>query len=46
MHGQEVLTLSLPPSLRQALLNAGFKNTTDFEGLGPVDLSRGKPMKS
>ena len=38
---QEVITLPLPPSLRQSLVAAGFRTTADLQGVGPVDLSSG-----
>ena len=39
---QEVVTLPLPPSLRQSLTCAGFRTVADLHGVGPVDLSAGK----
>lgn len=36
---QEVITLPLPPSLRQSLTSAGFRTVADLHGVGPVDLS-------
>ena len=38
---QEVITLPLPPSLRNALNSAGFRTVADLLGVGPVDLSTG-----
>ena len=38
---QEVVTLPLAPTLRQTLLNAGFRTVADLTGVGPVDLARG-----
>lgn len=39
---QEVITLPLPPSLRQLLVSAGFRTTADLEGTSPVDLATGE----
>lgn len=36
---QEIVTLPLPPTLRQSLVAAGFRTTADLHGIGPVDLS-------
>eukprot|EP00884_Botryococcus_braunii_P002529 jgi/Botrbrau1/12277/Bobra.0323s0017.1 len=43
MHGvprQDILTLPLPPYLRQILINSGLKTVADYAGLGPVELAR------
>ena len=39
---QEVITLPLPPTLRQLLVSAGFRTTADLDGVGPLDLASGK----
>jgi hypothetical protein len=42
---QEVVTLPLPPTLRQSLVAAGFRTTADLHGIGPVDLSAGRSVR-
>ena len=42
---QEVVTLPLPPTLRQSLVAAGFRTTADLHGIGPVDLSAGRSLR-
>lgn len=42
---QEVVSLPLPPTLRQSLVTAGFRTTADLHGIGPVDLSAGRSVR-
>ncbi len=42
---QEVVSLPLPPTLRQCLVTAGFRTTADLHGIGPVDLSAGRTVR-
>ncbi len=42
---QEVVSLPLPPTLRQSLVAAGFRTTADLHGIGPVDLSAGRSVR-
>ncbi len=41
---QEVISLRLPPSIRQRLLSAGFRTCGDLEGVTAAALAAGEPV--
>ena len=42
VYRQDVLSLSIAPSVRQKLKAAGFNNVVDVARLGPVELAAGE----
>ena len=41
----ELSAVPLPPGLRAALVKAGFRSTSDFDGVSVIELARGEePM--
>lgn len=41
VYRREIITLPIPPAIREKLLTHGFRTVADLEGVGPMELSNG-----